>query len=134
MSCRVRVSPKTVNWNVASPAGGVLNVPVNVPLRSQNRISSAERRYVTASADNIGFAAAEQVDGGHGFPWTPTETAWTDSGHSVLGVASLGQVRSPVPGIGDFDLGDQGERNGGSLVLRSLLPGVPMVQTTQTRH
>ena len=38
------------------------------PGRSRNRICSAERRYVTASGDNVGSAAAERVDGGHGFP------------------------------------------------------------------
>ena len=74
------------------------------------------------------------MDSGHGFPQTPTETARTDSGHSVLGAASLGQVCSPVSVVGDFDLGYQGEHNGGGVVLRSLLPGVPMVQTTQERH
>jgi len=36
--------------------------------------------------------------------------------------------------VGDFDLGYQGEHNGGSVVLRSLLPGIPMVQATQARH
>jgi len=36
--------------------------------------------------------------------------------------------------VGDFDLGYQAEPNGGSVVLCSLLPGLPMVQNTQARH
>ena len=36
-------------------------------VRSQNRIYSAERRYVTASGDNAGSPAAERVDGERGF-------------------------------------------------------------------
>jgi len=102
-------------------------------VRSQNRICSAERRYVTASGDNVRSAGAERVDGGHGFRQTPTETARTDSGDSVLGFASLGQNCSPVPVVGDSDHSYHGEKNGGREVLRRLLPGVAMMETTQAR-
>ena len=61
-------------------------------VRSQNRNFRAERRYVTASGDNVGSAGAERADGGQLSPQAPTETIRTDSDHSVLGVASRGRT------------------------------------------
>ena len=61
------------------------------PVRSQNRIRSAERHWLRRAGYKCGSAGTERADGGHGFPQTPAETVRTDSGHSVLGVASLGE-------------------------------------------
>jgi hypothetical protein len=50
-----------------------------------------------------------------------------------LGLHSHGQTCCPGPFVGDSDHGYQGEHWGGSVVLRGLLPIVPMVQATQAR-
>jgi hypothetical protein len=75
--------------------------------------------------------AEERANDGRGFPPKLTDTARTYSGHSVLGVAPLGQDCSPVHVVGDSGHGYHGEKNGYSGVLRRFAPGIPMTEAAQ---
>jgi hypothetical protein len=74
------------------------------------------------------------VDGGQDFRSPPRKQLGKIPDTVSLGSHSHGQACRPVPVVGESDQGYQGEDRGGSVVLRSLLPGVPMVQTTQARQ
>jgi hypothetical protein len=74
------------------------------------------------------------VDGGQDFRSLPRKRLGKIPATVSLGSDSHGQACRPVPVVGDSDRSYQGEPRGGSVVLGSLLPGVPMVQTAQARH
>ena len=54
------------------------------PVRSQNRIRSAERHWLRRAGYKCGSAGTERADGGHGFPRTPTETVRTASAKIIF--------------------------------------------------
>ena len=54
-------------------------------LRRRDRFGEGQFAWPPQRLEIVGRAVTERVDGGHGFPRTPTEMVGIDSGGSVLG-------------------------------------------------
>lgn len=91
---RSRIAPQVSTW-VRTVAGWRYPGKPSARWNSASRLAHASPQS-EPNPQRGATSRNDEADGGHGFPRIPTETGRRDSSHSVLGVDSGCQQRSPV--------------------------------------